>query len=120
MAVDLQAAFAAVEAPWTPLIVGALNGQHVKVARLEGSFVWHHHADADELFLVIEGRLTMRYRDRDDEVLEPGQLTIVPRGVEHLPEALEGPVQVVLFEPAGTVNTGSAGGERTVDPEHWG
>ena len=118
MPVDLSAAFEAVTAPWTPLIVGALNGQHVKVAVLDGAFVWHHHDASDELFYVLEGSLTMRYRDRPDEVIEPGQLTIVPRGVEHCPEALAGPVKVLLFEPAGTVNTGSAGGERTVVPKH--
>lgn len=119
MPVDLSVAFQAVTAPWTPLIVGALNGQHVKVAVLEGAFVWHHHVDADELFYVLEGVLTMRYRDRPDEVVGPGQLTIVPRGVEHCPNALDGPVKVMLFELAGTVNTGTAGGERTVVPERF-
>ena len=118
MAVDLRAAFAAVEAPWTPLIVGALNGQHVKVARLEGSFVWHHHADADELFLVIEGCLTMRTATATTRCSSRGSSPSC-RGGGAPSEALEGPVQVVLFEPAGTV-TGSAGGDRTVDPERWG
>lgn len=111
--------FEQVERPWNPLIVGALNGQHVKVGVLDGRFVWHAHDAADEMFLVLEGRLTMRYRDRPDETVEPGQFTIVPRGVDHLPEAMDGPVKVLLFEPEGTVNTGTAGGERTVVPAHF-
>ncbi len=120
MPVDLNDAFARVVAPWTPLIVGELNGQHVKIALLEGSFVWHHHEDADELFLVLEGTLTMRYRDRPDERIGPGQLTIVPRGVAHCPVVDRGAVRVLLMEPVGTVNTGSAGGPRTVVPEVLG
>lgn len=118
MPVDLADAFTRVPAPWTPLVVGTLNGQHVKIAVLDGSFVWHQHPDADELFHVLSGRLTLRFRDRPDQVLGPGQLTIVPRGVEHCPVAEDGPVQVVLFEPIGTRNTGDVGGARTVVPAH--
>lgn len=119
MVTGLAKCFEQVERPWNPLIVGALNGQHVKVGVLDGRFVWHAHDAADEMFLVLEGRLTMRYRDRPDETVEPGQFTIVPRGVDHLPEAMDGPVKVLLFEPEGTVNTGTAGGERTVVPAHF-
>ena len=119
MRVDLDAAFGAVAAPWTPLVVGELNGQHVKVAVLDGTFVWHDHAHADELFFVVEGTLRLRMADRPDVTLGPGQFSIVPRGVSHCPETVGGPVKVVLFEPAGTVNTGSAGGARTVDPARF-
>ena len=119
MRVDLDAAFGAVSAPWTPLVVGELNGQHVKVAVLDGTFVWHHHEDADELFFVVEGTLRLRLADRPDVTLGPGQLAVVPRGVPHCPETVGGPVKVLLFEPAGTVNTGSAGGDRTVEPARY-
>lgn len=97
---------------WSPRIVGELNGQHVKLAKLSGEFVWHRHDDADEMFLVIAGRLVIRLRDRD-VVLDPGGFFIVPRGVEHKPVADE-EVHVLLFEPAGTLNTGNVVGERTV------
>ena len=101
---------------WSPKIVAALNGQHVKLARLDGEFVWHAHEDEDELFLVVEGDLTIEFRDAAGAVtsvdLGPGELIVVPRGVEHRPIA-RGEVKVLLFEPASTVNTGDAGGERT-------
>jgi mannose-6-phosphate isomerase-like protein (cupin superfamily) len=97
---------------WKPRIVGELNGQHVKLAKFQGEFVWHHHAHEDELFLVVRGRFRMDFRDRQVWV-EEGEFLIVPRGVEHRPFAPE-EVSVLLFEPAGTLNTGSAGGERTV------
>lgn len=97
---------------WKPRIVGELNGQHVKLAKFQGEFVWHHHALEDELFLVLRGRFRMDFRDRQVWV-EEGEFLIVPRGVEHRPFAPE-EVSVLLFEPAGTLNTGNAGGERTV------
>ena len=98
---------------WDPHIVGELNGQHVKVAKLAGEFVWHHHAAEDELFLVLAGRLVIKLRDRD-VTLEPGEFFIVPKGVEHKPIAAE-EVHVLLFEPAGTRNTGNVRDERTRD-----
>ncbi|MGP8296830.1 cupin domain-containing protein [Streptomyces inhibens] len=88
-----------------------LNDYEVKLAKLKGEFVWHTHDDTDELFLVISGRLTIRLRD-GDVVLEPGELFVVPRGVEHCPVADE-ETAILLFEPAGTLNTGDAGGPRT-------
>ncbi|HEX7622941.1 MAG TPA: cupin domain-containing protein [Anaeromyxobacteraceae bacterium] len=101
---------------WKPRIVAELNGQHVKVVKLQGPFVWHHHAGEDELFLVVKGRLRMEFRDRAVELGE-GELIVVPRGVEHRPVA-EAEVAVLLFEPASTVNTGDVRNERTVaDPE---
>ena len=101
---------------WQPKIAGELNGQQVKLAKFQGPFVWHHHADADELFLVVCGRFRMEMEGREI-TLEEGEFLIVPRGIEHRPVADE-EVWVLLFEPAGMVNTGSAESERTVrDPE---
>jgi mannose-6-phosphate isomerase-like protein (cupin superfamily) len=101
---------------WNPRIVAELNGQHVKVVKLKGPFVWHQHAGEDELFLVVQGRLRMEFRDRAIELGE-GELIVVPRGVEHRPVA-EAEVAVLLFEPASTLNTGDVRNERTVaEPE---
>lgn len=97
---------------WSPKIVGELNGQQVKLVKFLGDFVWHSHENEDEMFLVIRGRFRMDYRDRQ-EWIEPGEFVIVPRGVEHKPYAEE-EVEVMLFEPATTVNTGDAGGDRTL------
>jgi mannose-6-phosphate isomerase-like protein (cupin superfamily) len=115
--IDLAEKFGLFPEAWTPRIVGELNGQHVKLAKLRGPFVWHAHDDADELFLVVRGRFRMELRDGDVE-LEEGQMMIVPRGVEHRPVADE-EAWVMLFEPAGTVNTGDAGGGRTVERPEW-
>ena len=100
---------------WKPKIVGELNGQHVKLVKFQGPFLWHHHDDEDELFLVVKGRFRMEFRDQDVWIGE-GEFLIVPRGVEHRPVADE-EVHVLLFEPVSTVNTGNAGGERTAVPE---
>ena len=96
---------------WSPKVVGELNGQQVKLVKLLGEFVWHHHDDEDELFLVVKGRFRMEYRDRS-EWIEAGEFVVVPRGVEHRPVAEE-EAHVMLFEPAGTVNTGNATGGMT-------
>lgn len=98
---------------WNPRIVGELNGQHVKLAKLAGAFDWHHHEDEDELFLVIKGKFRMEFRDRSVDLSE-GEFLIVPRGVEHRPVAEE-EVHVLLFEPASTLNTGNVRSERTRD-----
>ena len=99
--------------PWRPRVVGALNGQEVKLAKLQGEFVWHHHEAEDELFLVLRGRLRMELRD-GDIWLEEGEALVVPRGVEHRPVAEE-EVHLLLFEPASTLNTGDVRNERTVE-----
>lgn len=115
MSVDkivLAEKFARFSEHWQPRIVGELNGQHVKLAKFQGEFIWHHHEHEDELFLVVHGSFRMEFRDRT-VTLGEGEMLIVPRGVEHRPVADE-EVWVMLFEPAGTLNTGSAGGERTV------
>jgi mannose-6-phosphate isomerase-like protein (cupin superfamily) len=98
---------------WSPKVVGELNGQHVKLVKMLGEFVWHHHDGEDELFFVVNGRFRMEFRGRSVEV-EEGEFIVVPRGVEHRPVADE-EAHVMLFEPASTVNTGSAGGELTAD-----
>ncbi len=110
--VNLREAFASFDETWSPRIAAEVDDFQVKLVKLEGDFVWHHHDDADELFWVLEGRLLLRFRDRDDVWLEPGELLVVPRGVEHQPSAPAG-CSVTLLERAGVVNTGSAGGERT-------
>jgi mannose-6-phosphate isomerase-like protein (cupin superfamily) len=109
--VNLTEALASFAEHWQPRIVGELNGQHVKVVKLQGEFVWHHHEHEDELFLVLKGSMTMQLRD-GDVVLREGEFFIVPRGVEHRPAAEE-EVHILLFEPAGTLNTGNVTNERT-------
>jgi mannose-6-phosphate isomerase-like protein (cupin superfamily) len=111
--VNLAEVFAGFSEHWSPRIVGELNGQHVKLARLLGEFVWHHHEHEDELFYVVSGRLRMRLRERE-VALDAGEFFIVPRGVEHQPVADE-EVLVLLFEPAGTVNTGEVRNALTVE-----
>ena len=102
---------------WTPKIIGELNGQYVKLAKLEGSFMWHSHEDEDELFMVIKGTLIMHFRDKSVET-KPGEILIVPKGVEHLPETTE-EVWVMLFEPKETKHTGKLESERTVHVQEW-
>ena len=97
---------------WNPRIVGQLNGQHVRLAKFQGEFVWHQHEREDEFFLVIHGSFEMQFRDRV-ETLNEGDFIIVPHGVEHCPRAEE-EVHVMLFEPATTLNTGGTENERTV------
>lgn len=96
---------------WNPRIAGELNGQHVKLAKLKGEFIWHKHDQEDELFLVLKGHLRMEFRDRVVDLLE-GEILIVPRGVEHRPVAEE-EVCILLFEPASTLNTGHVESELT-------
>jgi mannose-6-phosphate isomerase-like protein (cupin superfamily) len=98
---------------WRPRIVGELNGQQVKLAKLKGAFAWHHHENEDELFLVIKGALLMRLRG-EEVVINEGEFFIVPKGVEHQPVAEE-EAHVLLFEPAATLNTGNVRNERTVE-----
>ncbi|MGH2860634.1 MAG: cupin domain-containing protein, partial [Solirubrobacteraceae bacterium] len=106
--------FARLEGPYKPGIVGYLNDYKLQIVKVAGPFVWHRHADTDDFFLVIEGKLRIQLRDRNVD-LGPGELFVVPRGVEHCPTSDEGAL-VLLIEPAGTVNTGDAGGELTVAP----
>jgi mannose-6-phosphate isomerase-like protein (cupin superfamily) len=110
-AVDLEEKLSAFSEHWAPKVVARLNDYEIKVVKLRGEFVWHSHDDTDELFLVLDGTLVLQLRD-GDVTLGPGQLFVVPRGVEHCPVA-EGEVRAVLIEPAGVVNTGDAGGPLT-------
>lgn len=109
--VNLESKFETFSEHWQPRIVGELNGQHVKVVRLLGEFVWHHHDNEDEMFFVLDGTLSLEFRERTVE-LRSGEFCIVPRGVEHRPVARE-EVKVLLFEPATTLNTGNVQNERT-------
>jgi mannose-6-phosphate isomerase-like protein (cupin superfamily) len=111
--VNLAEKLARFSAHWQPKIVGELNDQQVKLVKFKGPFVWHSHEREDELFLVVRGRFRMELRDGDVE-LDAGEFLIVPRGVEHRPVADE-EVEVLLFEPAGTLNTGNARDERTLE-----
>jgi mannose-6-phosphate isomerase-like protein (cupin superfamily) len=97
---------------WSPKIAGELNDSYVKIVKLKGEFVWHHHETEDELFLVVKGRLLIKLRDRDI-FLEEGEFVIIPRGVEHLPIAEE-EAHVLLLEPKTTLNTGNVRDEKTV------
>ena len=109
---DIAAALASFDEPWSPRVVGDVNACQIKLVKLDGEFLWHKHDAEDEAFLVIEGRLRMEFRDGAEE-LGPGQLIVVPHGVEHRPVALPR-CSVLLFEPSSTLNTGDIVNERTV------
>ncbi len=110
--INLTEKFNLINAYWDPKITGELNGQYVKLAKLKGEFIWHHHEKEDELFMVIKGSLLIR-TEHGDVTLNEGELFIIPRGVEHMPVAEE-EVHVLMFEPAGTRNTGNIENERTI------
>ena len=112
--INLSQKLALLEKPYEPGIVGFVNDYKLQVVKVKGPFVWHKHDETDDFFLVLAGRLTIQLRDRD-VVLGPGEIFVVPRGVEHCPDAQE-ETQVLLIEPRDTVNTGDAGGEKTADP----
>ena len=109
--VNLMGKFGLFNEHWSPKVVGELNGQEVKLVKFQGEFVWHHHDNEDELFLVIKGNFEMEFRDKT-VIVKEGEFLIVPRGVEHRPVAKE-EVWVLLFEPASTLNTGNVTNEKT-------
>ena len=111
--VNLEDKFRQITEYWQPRIAGEVNDSYVKLAKLKGEFVWHHHENEDELFLVVKGRLLIKLRD-GDLWLETGEFAIIPKGVEHCPVAEE-EVQVLLLEPKSTLNTGNVRNERTVE-----
>lgn len=113
--VNLREKLGLFQEQWSPRVIGALNGQFVKLAKIRGEFVWHAHADEDEFFLVLRGAMTIRLRDRDVRLTE-GEFFIVPRGVEHCPIAEE-ECHILLFEPANTAHTGETADARTVPIE---
>jgi mannose-6-phosphate isomerase-like protein (cupin superfamily) len=112
--INLAEKLAKLDGVYQPGLIGYLNDYKLMVVKLHGEFVWHKHDETDDFFLVLSGRLTIQLRDRD-VVLEPGELFVVPRGVEHCPKADE-ETHVLLIEPRDTVNTGDAGGQLTTDP----
>ncbi|MGB0523291.1 MAG: cupin domain-containing protein [Flammeovirgaceae bacterium] len=105
-------------AHWTPKIIGELNGQYVKLAKVKDELVWHSHEHEDELFLVYKGTLILEFRDRVEHIGE-GQMIIVPRGVEHLPRTNGEEVWLMLFEPKATLHTGDVEHERTINDQEW-
>ncbi len=109
--INLKEKFSLFSEHWSPKVIGQLHDFHIKIAKVKGEFVWHSHENEDELFLVVKGRLRMLFRD-GEEILEAGEIIVVPRGTEHCPVADE-ECQILMLEPASTVNTGTAGGERT-------
>lgn len=115
--VNLADKFARFSDHWSPKMVGQVNGCAIKLVKLSGEFVWHHHDTEDEMFFVVKGRLRMKFRD-GEQVINPGEFIIVPHGIEHLPVA-EGETEIMLVEPDTTLNTGNVVNERTVaDLQH--
>jgi len=115
---SLAAKFALIDEPWKPKIVARVNDTYVKLVKFTGPFVWHHHDEEDEMFLVIEGRMHMELEGQDPVEMTKGDFLNVPAGVEHKPVVPEGEqAQVMMIEPATTVNTGSSGGDRTTEAE---
>jgi mannose-6-phosphate isomerase-like protein (cupin superfamily) len=112
-AVNLADKLSQVNEYWHPTIVGELNQDYIKVVKFRGEFLWHHHENEDEMFLVVKGTMRMRFRDRD-VLVGPGEFIIVPKGVEHMPVA-EQEVHIVLIEPRSTLNTGNVKNERTLE-----
>ena len=114
--INLQQKLSLIKDHWNPRIAGELNGQYIKLVKFKGPFTWHHHETEDELFMVVHGRFRMDYRDESNSEqsvwIEPGEMIIVPRGVEHCPVAEE-ECEVLLFEPASTLNTGNTENEFT-------
>ena len=109
--INIPAAFDRIPEPWSPHVAGSLNGHEVRLVKIRGSFEWHHHDGVDEAFFVVKGRFTMRLRDRSI-AMEEGDFLVVPAGVEHMPQADE-ECWIMLFEKAGTLNTGENESERT-------
>jgi mannose-6-phosphate isomerase-like protein (cupin superfamily) len=110
--VNLKEKFSRIPDLWNQRIIGELNDCHVKAVKIKGEFIWHHHDNEDELFLIVKGVLRMKFRDRE-AIVKEGEFVIVPRGVEHCPVADE-EVHIILIEPKSTLNTGNITNERTV------
>ncbi|MGD2162267.1 MAG: cupin domain-containing protein [Anaerolineales bacterium] len=115
--INFKQKFALIEEQWSPRIISQMNDYHFKLARIQGEFIWHSHPETDEVFIVIEGEMQIYFRDQEVK-LSRGEMCVVPASVEHKPVA-EHECQILLIEPAGTLNTGDAGGERTKSEEVW-
>ena len=116
-AIDLRQKFSLFSEHWKPKVVAEMNDYQFKLAKIQGEFVWHSHAETDETFLIIEGLLRLEFRDGAVD-LKPGEMYVVPRGVEHRPVAVK-ECQIMLIEPRGTVNTGDTGGAMTAENDVW-
>ena len=115
--VNLADKFSLIKEHWDPKIIAQLNDYHFKIAKIQGEFVWHSHPETDEVFLVVDGILTIQLRDGELH-LAPGELCVIPKGVEHK-SAAEKECLILMVEPTGTLNTGDAGGERTIEETEW-
>ena len=115
--INLTQKFSLISEQWDPKIIAQLNDYHLKIAKIQGDFVWHSHPETDEVFLVVDGSLVIQLRDGELR-LAPGELCVIPKGVEHKPSAQD-ECQILMVEPAGTLNTGDAGGERTIAESEW-
>lgn len=115
--INLDEKLSKISERWQPKIIAQMNDNHLKLAKIQGEFVWHQHESTDEVFMVIEGKMTIELRDGHLR-LESGELCVIPKGVEHKPAA-EDECLILLIEPVGTRNTGSAGGERTAPADVW-
>jgi mannose-6-phosphate isomerase-like protein (cupin superfamily) len=116
-AINLSRKFTQMTEQWSPKIIAQLNDYHLKLAKIQGEFVWHSHPETDEVFLVVAGQMSIDFRDGRVD-LAAGELFVVPKGVEHKPVAAQ-ECHILLIEPAGTVNTGDAGGPRTRSADEW-
>ncbi len=116
-AIDLHGKLSLISEKWSPRVVAEVNDYQVKLARIEGDFVWHRHDETDELFLVLSGEMTILFRD-GEVTLREGEMYVVPRGIEHCPRAAA-QCSILLLEPRGVRNTGDAGGERTAENDVW-
>ena len=116
-AINLKNKFALFSDQWSPKIIAQMNDYHFKLVKIAGAFVWHSHAETDEVFLVLDGRMQIYFRD-GQVTLNAGEMFVVPRGIEHRPHA-DTECRVMLVEPTGMVNTGDAGGERTAKNDVW-
>lgn len=116
-AINLQEKLAKFADHWSPKIIARMNDYHFKLVKFQGDFIWHSHADTDEVFITLEGEMDIEFRDGKVE-LKTGELFVVPQGLEHKPYA-EKECKIMLIEPAGTVNTGDVGGDMTADNDVW-
>lgn len=116
-AINFEEKFSRISEHWSPKIIAQMNDYHFKLARIQGEFVWHSHLETDEVFIVLDGEMRIAFRDGEVE-LRAGEMFVVPKGVEHRPSA-EAECRLMLVEPAGTINTGDAGGDLTVEENEW-
>jgi mannose-6-phosphate isomerase-like protein (cupin superfamily) len=116
-AINFRDKFAKIDGYWSPRIVARMNDYHLKLAKIQGEFVWHNHAETDEVFIVLDGEMAIEFRD-GTVTLRAGEMYVVPKGVEHKPNAIH-ECHVLLIEPAGTINTGDAGGAMTAVDDVW-